>query len=113
MAPFNTFFGILILAIPLAVAIPRYTEVTEHQAISFQGTPLEARWGLIIPLSLTSVDFIPVPMTLTVAPPRGHTAAGGTAVRHGNGAGLSRTSTVRGIINATLQHVAPARVAGA
>ena len=110
MAPFNTFFGILILAIPLAVAIPRYTE---NQAISFQGTSLEARWGLIIPLSLISVDLIPVPMTLTVAPPRGHTAAGGTAVTPGNGAGLSRTSTVRGIVNAAPQHVAPARVAGA
>ena len=43
MAPFNTFLGILILAIPLALAMPRYTET-----ISFQVTSLEAKWGFLL-----------------------------------------------------------------
>ena len=75
-------------------------------------TSPEARWGLIIPLSLTSVDLFPVPMTLTVAPSRGRTAAGGAAVRQANGAGFNRQPTVRRTVTATLQHLVPADVAG-
>ena len=53
----NTFFCILILAIPLALAMPRYTAT-----ISFQVTSLEARWGFFTSLLLISVCwFVPSP----------------------------------------------------
>ena len=68
---------------------------------------------LIVPLSLTSVDLFPVPITLTVVPSRGHTAAGGTAVRRANGAGFNHQPTVRRTVTATLMNLVPARVAEA
>ena len=43
MTPFNTFFSILVLAIPLAIAMPRYPETNP-----FRVTSLEGRWGFLL-----------------------------------------------------------------
>ena len=68
---------------------------------------------LIIPLSLTSVEFFPVPPALTVATTGGDTVAGSTAVRRANGARLSRQpADVRGIETTTSMHLVPAPVTG-